>query len=591
MFLACFSKDPAEYSVVELKRWLECHGVKRTGKKQDLIDRVRGAIETRQGIDPKVDGGKWYDIKRSSLQVEDAPAVWKIPGEDWKSFPSCDIPSMFNYGHVYHYLVESISQFATGNNDEDSNDESNTGYTATAKPLRKGMNLMKSDFISDIQDNKIEDSYFVRAHVHHSMKNDVPLNVVIGLSSISGSVQLAKCNCKASALARCAHISALLLKIIDFAKNNGYTVISPSTSKPCVWNTGKKRKKNPKAIHEENYSSKKLSKNRIINWDPRPVNFRGRPNNQDINEFVKDLQVISCKENNQSMWQMTLKINYEDYDLIDERRDLLATYVRILKECLMENNKGVHNGPMEIVGTSRRSTSPRWHSERLLRITASKCKLPCIFGEQILAGNGNQYAWSMHKWISNNLWFSEHISTMYMEYGVEEEPQARRAYMMATGSNVVETGMWINTEVPFLGASPDGLILNNFGSAIGIVEIKCLKILKNISVSDLLTQIEKKQVSSTVLSRQCFGVHEKKLMLKEGHVYYYQIQLQLLTTGLSFCDFVLHTPNGPPSIQRITPNHAFQDSLRRNISAFWHKVFIPEYFEMRVPRGLPPFIV
>ena len=176
-----------------------------------------------------------------------------------------------------------------------------------------------------------------------------------------------------------------------------------------------------------------------------------------------------------------------------------------------------------------------------------------------------------------------------MEYGVEEEPQARRAYVMATGSNVVETGMWINTEVPFLGASPDGLILNNFGSAIGIVEIKCLKILKNISVSDLLTQIEKKQVSSTVLSRQCFGVHENKLMLKEGHVYYYQIQL--LTTGLSFCDFVLHTPNGPPSIQRITPNHAFQDSLRRKISAFWHKVFIPEYFEMRIPRGLPPFIV
>ena len=171
---------------------------------------MRGAIETKAGIDPKVDGGKWYDIKRSSLQVEDDPAVWKIPGEDWKSFPSCDIPSMFNYGHVYHYLVESISQFATGNNDEDSNDESNTGYTATAKPLRKGMNLMKSDFISDIQDNKIEDSYFVRAHVHHSMKNDVPLNVVIGLSSISGSVQLAKCNCKASALARCAHIAALL---------------------------------------------------------------------------------------------------------------------------------------------------------------------------------------------------------------------------------------------------------------------------------------------------------------------------------------------------------------------------------------------
>ena len=31
---ASFTKDPEEYSVVNLKRWLECHGLKQTGKKQ-----------------------------------------------------------------------------------------------------------------------------------------------------------------------------------------------------------------------------------------------------------------------------------------------------------------------------------------------------------------------------------------------------------------------------------------------------------------------------------------------------------------------------------------------------------------------------
>ena len=34
---AHFTKDPEEYSVVNLKRWLECHGLKQTGKKQYLI--------------------------------------------------------------------------------------------------------------------------------------------------------------------------------------------------------------------------------------------------------------------------------------------------------------------------------------------------------------------------------------------------------------------------------------------------------------------------------------------------------------------------------------------------------------------------
>ena len=35
-------KDPLESSDVEFKGWLECHGVKVIGKKQELIDRVRG---------------------------------------------------------------------------------------------------------------------------------------------------------------------------------------------------------------------------------------------------------------------------------------------------------------------------------------------------------------------------------------------------------------------------------------------------------------------------------------------------------------------------------------------------------------------
>jgi len=36
---AHFTKDPEEYSVVKLKRWLESHGLKQAGKKQCLIIR------------------------------------------------------------------------------------------------------------------------------------------------------------------------------------------------------------------------------------------------------------------------------------------------------------------------------------------------------------------------------------------------------------------------------------------------------------------------------------------------------------------------------------------------------------------------
>ena len=54
-------------------------------------------------------------------------------------------------------------------------------------------------------------------------------------------------DCKASALRRCAHVAALLLKLSDAVHDKGST-IKPSKSQPCTWNRGKKREKNPSAI-------------------------------------------------------------------------------------------------------------------------------------------------------------------------------------------------------------------------------------------------------------------------------------------------------------------------------------------------------
>ena len=36
-------KDPNDCSVEELKRWSQCHGLKKTGKEVELIDRVRSS--------------------------------------------------------------------------------------------------------------------------------------------------------------------------------------------------------------------------------------------------------------------------------------------------------------------------------------------------------------------------------------------------------------------------------------------------------------------------------------------------------------------------------------------------------------------
>ena len=56
--------DVACHTVNELKRWLQCHGLKITGKKEELITRFDFAILSDIQVDPKVDGGKWHAAKK-----------------------------------------------------------------------------------------------------------------------------------------------------------------------------------------------------------------------------------------------------------------------------------------------------------------------------------------------------------------------------------------------------------------------------------------------------------------------------------------------------------------------------------------------
>ena len=115
---------------------------------------------------------------------------------------------------------------------------------------------MKSGFVGDMLDYTDDNYYFCKAHVHHSVKKELPLEVVNVLSHNSGSVKQASCTCKASAFGRCAHVSALLLKIVQFIEVNGTKIKAPSTSKPCQWNRFKKRAKNPTVVHCATYESK-----------------------------------------------------------------------------------------------------------------------------------------------------------------------------------------------------------------------------------------------------------------------------------------------------------------------------------------------
>ena len=105
-----FERKPEEYTVDQLKRWLKYRGLKLSGKREDIVQRVRDCV--RNGnyhtLDPGIDRGKWFaakvlqenpDVKTNSGSI----SLPCIPLNGWRVFPSQNISSLFNYGHVHYY--------------------------------------------------------------------------------------------------------------------------------------------------------------------------------------------------------------------------------------------------------------------------------------------------------------------------------------------------------------------------------------------------------------------------------------------------------------------------------------------------------
>ena len=194
-----FEREADNYTVEQLKRWLKCRGMKQTGKRAELIKRVSDSISTgnHRFLDVSIDDGKWFALKvmKESNEVrgkgeclQDGVVIPVVPSSGWCSFQSKDIPSLFNYGHIYHYTLESLKTIKKDAIQFESDEENNHGLGhMTDKPMKNGRKYVDSGFVHDMMDTTSDDHYFVQAHVWPSMRSDLPHNVLCILSIASYS--------------------------------------------------------------------------------------------------------------------------------------------------------------------------------------------------------------------------------------------------------------------------------------------------------------------------------------------------------------------------------------------------------------------
>lgn len=153
-------------------------------------------------------------------------------------------------------------------------------------------------------------------------------------------------------------------------------------------------------------------------------------------------------------------------------------------------------------------------------------------------------------------------------WGCEHEAKVREDYVLLYKARhqepkVENCGFFIHEKIPYIGASPDGLVSCSC-CGLGLMEIKCPFCQHGNSI---LEAAEDRQF--------CLETVDGRTFLKKEHVYFYQVQCQLAVTGRAFCDFCVWTGK-ELFIQRIRLDPDFVNGALERIANFFRKCVLPE---------------
>ena len=158
-----------------------------------------------------------------------------------------------------------------------------------------------------------------------------------------------------------------------------------------------------------------------------------------------------------------------------------------------------------------------WHQQRLGRVTASSVyKVMAKTKTGYSADRENYQAQLVVERMTGQP--AKSYSNAAMEWGVEQEANARAAYEAQMGKLVEEVGFIPHPTIPMCGASPDGVVGD------GLIEIKC---------PETATMIE------------------MQLNQKIPDKYMKQMQLQMRCADKQWCHFVVYDPRMPERLQLL----------------------------------------
>ena len=327
--------------------------------------------------------------------------------------------------------------------------------------------------------------------------------------SVGGELLNSDCECPAGKgpSSTCKHIACVALFLAEFKKDGNL-----SSTKTCteILQTFHKPKNTFKGPPPKAEDLKSAMKHKLA--DPR-TDVKARKNCPSYNDMVRNAMInykaqtgthtsfldISCPGR--------ANIQAAAHDHLYSAAPL--THYTIDRMCAITAEQAVDLEK----NTRKQALCQTWREERQKRLTASMFGQICKITERR----------DIDK-LCDTIYGTSTFSSAATQHGIIHEKVARKKLEEMESVTVKASGLWVNPDLPFLGASPDGLIGDDI-----IVEIKCPysgrdEIIKPGKHFPYLYQLPDGGLSLVMRSN-----------------YYYQIQGQMFLSKRKKCKFVVFT--------------------------------------------------
>ena len=391
---------------------------------------------------------------------------------------------------------------------------------------------------------------FVRAKCQAQMKSGVSYIVDVKLDN-DGMVCTTQCECAAGMgpVAHCKHVSAVLYGFTVYVTEGGLKAIETCTQTQQQFHAVK-RAHGGSPIKASNL---KLPFGNQTVYDPRPVERRNVANYQHV------------FSNN---WKACPRVGERPVSHLLEPGNVRAvvndhTYcTQSIQDCCLTalNVLFINNADREEVEhqTRGQGSSKHWAFERTKRLQSSNFGRICKLTERTGA---SVYAKSLTELVPQ-------IKVPSILHSNRYEAVALKKFAEHVGKSTSKCGIHVCADFPFLGGSPDALLVELDGS-VSVVEVKCPYSARDQAIScKTVPYLEER---------------DGNVQLKCNHDYFFQIQGQMLCVGAEMAYFIVYSFKDMLTL-KIARDNEFIKIMVGRLQAFFDNHFKHALLEVHLFR-------